>query len=428
MSDSKDKTKKMLVIDDEKIVLESCSRIFGSEGFDVTTTDSARRGLELAAEGNYDAILCDWKMPELDGIDTVEMISKRSPDSAIVMITGFPAVERATDALKRGAVDYLAKPFTPEEILSTVQKAIQRKEREKAKGTVDVEKIVRSISFPVPTIEDKAPKTIAETVAQKVGVGKTTSPWLSVLVLGILAGAYIGFGGMLATTVSFDMAGYLGVGFTKFMTGAVFSLGLMLVIIAGAELFTGNNLMISSAIAREITFGRMLERWGLVYAANFIGSILIALLFVFSGLWHLSDGALGAAAVKIAYGKVNLPFIQALLRGVGCNWLVCLAVWMALAARQTIGKIFAIFFPIMGFVALGFEHSVANMYFIPTGILLRLFGGVAAPVGVAPESLSWLTFLYRNLLPVTIGNIIGGVVFVGMSYWSAYLRGSAQKG
>jgi formate/nitrite transporter len=428
MSDSKDKTRKILVIDDEKIVLESCSRIFGSEGFDVTTTDSARRGLELASEGNFDVILCDWKMPELNGIDTVEMIDRRSPGSAIVMITGFPAVERATDAMKRGAVDYLAKPFTPEEILSTVQKAIKRKEQEKAKSSVDVEKIVRSISFPVPSMEDKAPQTIAETVAQKVGVGKTTSPWLSVLVLGILAGAYIGFGGMLATTVSFDMAGYLGVGFTKFMTGAVFSLGLMLVIIAGAELFTGNNLMISSAIAREITLGRMLERWGLVYASNFIGSILIALLFVFSGLWRLSDGALGAAAVKIAYGKVNLPFIQALLRGVGCNWLVCLAVWMALAARQTIGKIFAIFFPIMGFVALGFEHSVANMYFIPTGIFLRLFGGVGAPAGVAPESLSWLTFLHRNLLPVTIGNIIGGVVFVGMSYWSAYLRSSTQKG
>ena len=428
MDDSKDKTKKMLVIDDEKIVLESCSRIFGAEGFEVTTTDSARKGLEMAVEGNFDVILCDWKMPELDGIDTVEMIDKRSPDSAIVMITGFPAVERATDALKRGAVDYLAKPFTPEEILSTVQKAIKRKEQEKAKGSVDVEKIVRSISFPIPSIEDKAPNTIAETVAQKVGVGKTTSPWLSVLVLGILAGAYIGFGGMLATTVSFDMAAHLGVGFTKFMTGAVFSLGLMLVIIAGAELFTGNNLMISSAIAREITFGRMLERWGLVYVANFIGSILIALLFVFSGLWRLSDGALGAAAVKIAYGKVNLPFIQALLRGVGCNWLVCLAVWMALAARQTIGKIFAIFFPIMGFVALGFEHSVANMYFIPTGLLLKTIGAVAAPAGVAAGSLNWLAFLWKNLLPVTIGNIIGGAVFVGMSYWSAYLRGSGQKG
>jgi formate/nitrite transporter len=427
MSDSKDKTIKMLVIDDEKIVLESCSRIFGAEGYQVVTTDSARRGLELAAEGSFDVILCDWKMPELDGIDTVEMIDKRSPDTAIVMITGFPAVERATDALKRGAVDYLAKPFTPEEILSTVQKAIRRKEQEKAKGSVDVAKIVRSISFPVPSLEDKAPNTIAETVAQKIGVGKTTSPWLSVLVLGILAGAYIGFGGMLATTVSFDMAGYLGVGFTKFMSGAVFSLGLMLVIIAGAELFTGNNLMISSAIAREITFGRMLQRWGLVYVANFIGSILIALLFVFSGLWRLSDGALGAAAVKIAYGKVNLPFVQALLRGIGCNWLVCLAVWMALAARQTVGKIFAIFFPIMGFVALGFEHSVANMYFIPTGIFLKTFGGIGAPAGVPLGSLSWLTFLWKNLLPVTIGNIIGGAVFVGMSYWSAYLRPSGQS-
>jgi formate/nitrite transporter len=182
--------------------------------------------------------------------------------------------------------------------------------------------------------------------------------------------------------------------------------------------------MISSAIAREITFGRMLKRWGLVYVANFVGSILIALLFVFSGLWQLSDGALGAAAVKIAYGKVNLPFVQALLRGIGCNWLVCLAVWMALAARQTVGKIFAIFFPIMGFVALGFEHSVANMYFIPTGLFLRAFGGVAAPVGAAVERLSWLGFVWRNLLPVTIGNIIGGAVFVGMSYWSAYLRPS----
>jgi formate/nitrite transporter len=428
MSDGKDTPLKMLVIDDERIVLDSCRRIFGNEGYEVTTTDSARKGLELAAEGDYHVILCDWKMPELDGLDTVEMIDKRSPDSAIVMITGFPAVERATDALKRGAVDYVAKPFTPEEIVTAVQKALKRKEQEKAKGTVDVEKIVRSISFPVPSIEDKAPNTIAETVAQTVGVGKTTSPWLSVLVLGILAGAYIAFGGMLATTVSFDMAGYLGVGFTKFMTGAVFSLGLMLVIIAGAELFTGNNLMISSAITREITIARMLERWGLVYGANFIGSVLLALLFVFSGLWRLSDGALGAAAVRIAYGKVNLTFVQALLRGIGCNWLVCLAVWMALAARQTVGKIFAIFFPIMGFVALGFEHSVANMYFIPTGLFLRSFQGLAAPAGAVPESLSWLTFLWKNLLPVTIGNMIGGGLFVGMSYWSAYLRPSGRRG
>jgi formate/nitrite transporter len=227
---------------------------------------------------------------------------------------------------------------------------------------------------------------------------------------------------MLATTVSFDMAARFGIGFTRFMTGAVFSLGLILVIIAGAELFTGNNLMVSSAMAREITFGRMLERWGLVYVSNFVGSVLLALLFVFSGLWKTGDAALGQAAVRIAYGKVSLGFLEALLRGIGCNWLVCLAVWMALAARQTVGRIFAIFFPIMGFVALGFEHSVANMYFIPTGILLRDIAGVAIPAGAAPEALGWGSFALRNLLPVTIGNIIGGVVFVGMSYWSAYLR------
>ncbi len=235
--------------------------------------------------------------------------------------------------------------------------------------------------YTILALEDKAPKTIAETVAQKVGVGKTTSSWFSVLILGILAGAYIGFGGMLASTVTFDMAGYMGIGFTKFMTGSVFSLGLMLVIIAGAELFTGNNLMISSVMTQDITFGKMLKRWGLVYAANFIGAILIALMFVGSGLWKTGNGALGAKAVSVAYGKVSIDFFPALIRGIGCNWLVCLAVWMVLAARQTIGKIFAIFFPIMGFVALGLEHSIANMYFIPTGIFLRSWSAYLRPAG-----------------------------------------------
>jgi len=227
---------------------------------------------------------------------------------------------------------------------------------------------------------------------------------------------------MLAATVTFDVASHLGLGFARFLAGAVFSLGLMLVIIAGAELFTGNNLMISSAISGQIGFGTMLGRWGVVYAANFAGSVLVALLWVFSGLWKLGEGALGAAALRAAYTKVNLSFLEALLRGIGCNWLVCLAVWMALASRQIIGKIFAIFFPIMGFVALGFEHSVANMYFIPAGLFLRDLFGLAAPAGFAPASLNWVGFLWKNLLPVTIGNIIGGAAFVGMSYWSAYMR------
>jgi formate/nitrite transporter len=324
--------------------------------------------------------------------------------------------------MKRGAVDYIAKPFDPDHITVAVRRAIAGKQKAREEQLRTADRIARAMSFPTPVLDDNAPKTIAESVAGKVGVGKTTSPWISVLVLGILAGAYIGFGGMLASTVTFDMGQYLGIGFTKFMTGSVFSLGLMLVIIAGAELFTGNNLMISSVMTRDITLGKMLKRWGLVYVANFIGSIIVALLFVGSGLWKTGEGALGARAVSVAYGKVTLDFLPAVLRGIGCNWLVCLAVWMALAARQTIGKIFAIFFPIMGFVALGFEHSVANMYFISTGLFLRAWGGVAAPAGVAADALNWGAFFVKNLIPVTIGNIIGGVVFVGMSYWSAYLR------
>ena len=177
----------------------------------------------------------------------------------------------------------------------------------------------------------------------------------------------------------------MGPGLTKLLGGAVFSVGLMLVVIAGAELFTGNNLMVSSVMSREITFGTMAKRWGIVFVANFIGSVLVGILFYYSGLWKTADGALGVAAVKTAYNKVNLSFAEALWRGIGCNWLVCLAVWMALAARQIIGKIFAIFFPIMAFVAIGFEHSVANMYFIPTGIFLMRGAGFTEIQGINPK-------------------------------------------
>ncbi len=412
----------MLVIDDDSAVLESCRRIFCDEGYEVVATADPREGLRLFSDRPFDVILCDWKMPELDGMDVVELIDKWSPDSAVVMITGFPSVPRATEALKKGAAEYLPKPFTPEEIVAAVNDALRRRQELRSKEQKKIEQALKAREFPVPSLEDKSPKTIAETVAQTVGVGKATSPWLTVTVLGVLAGAYIAFGGLLAQSVTFDLAKSLGLGFTRFLSGAVFSLGLMLVVIAGAELFTGNNLMISSVMAREITFGRMLQRWGLVYVANFIGALIVVLLFVFSGTWKMGAGALGAAAVGNAYSRVSFTFVEALVRGVGCNWIVCLAVWMALAARQTIGKIFAIFFPIMGFVAIGFEHCVANMFFIPAGLLLRDWMGVPAPQGVAAEALSWGSFFLRNLLPVTIGNIIGGGVFVGMSYWSAYLR------
>jgi formate/nitrite transporter len=413
---------KMLIIDDEEIVLKSCRKIFEAEGFEVTTTANPQEGLKLVSETAFDVILCDWMMPGFDGMDVVEEIDKRSPNSTVVMISGYPSVGRATEAMKRGAMDYLAKPFRPEEIIEVVKKAVRRKVTEEKKAIGRFEKIFKSWQFPVPTLEDKAPNTIAETVAQTVGVAKATSPWFTVFVLGILAGAYIGFGGLLSTTVTFDIAAKWGIGFSKILAGATFSVGLMLVVIAGAELFTGNNLMVSSVMMREITFSTMLKRWGVVFLANFIGSIIVACLFYFSGLWKTGDGALGAAAVKIAFNKVALSFSEALWRGIGCNWLVCLAVWMALAARQIIGKIFAIFFPIMAFVAIGFEHSVANMYFIPTGILLMNGAGFSSVPGIDPNILGWVNFLWRNLLPVTIGNIIGGVVFVGMSYWGAYLR------
>ena len=415
---------KMLVIDDEEVILESCRKIFTDEGFDVVTTNSPEEGLKLISDSSFDVILCDWKMPDFDGMDVVEEIDRRSPDSTVVMISGYPTMNRATEAMKRGAMDYIAKPFTPEEITRAVQNALKRKVAEEKKTLGRFERIVKAWQFPLPSIDDKSPRTIAETVAQTVGVAKTTSPWLTVFILGILAGSYIGFGGLLSTIVTFDMGSNFGIGFTKFMGGAAFSVGLMLVVIAGAELFTGNNLMVSSAMAGEITYGTMLKRWSLVYIANFIGSVLLALLFYFSGLWKTDGGAVGAKAISIAYGKVSLSFSEALIRGIGCNWLVCLAVWMALASRQTIGKIFAIFFPIMAFVAIGFEHSVANMYFIPTGIFLKTWGEISATQGFDSHALGWIPFVWKNLLPVTIGNIIGGGIFVGMSYWSAYLRPS----
>jgi formate/nitrite transporter len=409
----------MLIIDDDTAVLASCQRIFSQEGFEVTTTTNPRDGLELAKAKAYTVILCDWQMPELDGMNVVSQLQTHAPESAVVMISGYPAMERATEAMKRGAMDYLPKPFTPEEISAAVAKAISAKLLQEKKTLGLFEKFMEK--FPTPSLDDKGPKIIAETVAQTVGVAKATSPWLSLFVLGVMAGAYIGFGGLFSASVTFDMSPSLGLGLKKLVTGAAFSLGLMLVVIAGAELFTGNNLMVSSVVTGRTTWQKVLAKWGLVYCANFLGSILLALLFYGSGLWKTGNGALGVVALKTAYAKVHLGAGEAFVRAIGCNWLVCLAVWMALAARQTISKIFAIFFPIMGFVAIGFEHCVANMYFIPVGIFLSRWAGLA-PEGIDTSTITWGAFVVKNLIPVTIGNVIGGGVFVGLGYWGAYLR------
>ena len=261
-----------------------------------------------------------------------------------------------------------------------------------------------------------------------IGKAKANLSISRMLLLGILAGAFIGFGSELATVTTYDMPKYLGVGFTKLIFGSVFSVGLMLVIIAGAELFTGNNLILIKVLNRDGDLGKMFKSWFWVYIANFAGSLLLVWIMYASGLWKTGDFAVGAKALAIANGKVNLGWWEAFTRGIGCNWLVCLAVWMSVAAKDIIGKIFGIYFPVMAFVASGFEHCVANMYFIPMGLLLKGNATVVAAAGLTGKlaNLTWGGFFVNNLIPVTLGNIVGGSLCVATVYWLAYLKKSEK--
>ncbi len=282
-----------------------------------------------------------------------------------------------------------------------------------------------NVGLPAPAC--KSPAAIAASVSQTIGVGKCNASTFNLLVLGILAGVYIGFGSALATTVGHDAAKFVGSGLAKFFFGAVFSVGLMLVVIAGSELFTGNNLILASVLGGHAKPVKLVRNWTLVYIANFLGALLLVGIMYGTGLWKGGGTSMGIGvkALAIANGKVNIPFWAALFRGIGCNWLVCLAVWMMISANDTGGKIWAAFFPIMAFVALGFEHSVANMYFIPMGMFLK-GTDVAAQAGLNLANLTWGNFIVKNLIPVTIGNIIGGSLFVALLYWSVYQR-NAKK-
>ncbi len=263
----------------------------------------------------------------------------------------------------------------------------------------------------------KSPATVADNLTRTACVKKTQQSFIRLSILGVFAGVYIGFGAQLATLVTHDLAAFVGVGLAKLIGGAVFSVGLMLVVIAGAELFTGNNLIFLSVLDRQIKPRGLLRNWGIVYFANLAGSLLLVLLMYWSGLWKTNGGAVGATAVGIANAKVNLTFLEAFARAILCNWLVCLAVWMAASARTVVGKIFAIFFPIMAFVASGFEHSIANMYFIPMGLALKGQG-----LAEATANLTVGGMIVKNLIPVTIGNIVGGAFFVATLYWVVYVR------
>lgn len=264
------------------------------------------------------------------------------------------------------------------------------------------------------------PPEIAKSLSSSC-VTKAKSKWMNLAILGFLAGAFIAFGAELSIMSTVGTAAILGTGVTKVIAGSVFSVGLILVVIAGAELWTGNNLMVISACDKKFGISSLLYNWSIVFTFNFIGAIFIALIMWGSGLWKTSDFQWGITATTIAINKVNLSFIEAFLRGIGCNWLVCLAVWIAVSSKDTIGKIFGIFFPIMTFVASGFEHIIANMFFIPMGLFLKNEPSIVGHV-TNIDNLTWESMVINNFIPVTLGNLIGGAFFVGFIYWWIYLK------
>ena len=260
------------------------------------------------------------------------------------------------------------------------------------------------------------------TRAEYVGVRKAEAPAWTMFTLAVMAGAFIALGAVFATNTAAGSSA-LPFGVAKLLTGLVFCLGLILVVVGGAELFTGNNLIVMAWASGKVTGRALLRNWVIVYAGNFLGSFGTALLVFWSKQYTFGGGAVGETALKIAAGKAGLEFFQALALGVLCNTLVCLAVWLTFSARSTIDKIASIIFPITAFVAAGFEHSVANMYFVPYGLLIKaLDPAFVAEKGLDLANLTWGNFLVNNLLPVTIGNILGGGLLVAAIYWSVFLR------
>jgi formate/nitrite transporter len=276
------------------------------------------------------------------------------------------------------------------------------------------------------------------TRAEYIGVRKAEMPAFTMLILSVLAGAFIALGAIFSTTVASggvsitDPAGAavystgLPYGVTRLLAGAVFCLGLILVVVGGAELFTGNNMIVMAWASGKVTGRALLRNWGIVYAGNFIGSVATALLMFFSRQYTFGAGAVGVTALRTAAAKCELDFLQAVALGILCNALVCLAVWLTYSARTTLDKIASILFPITAFVTSGFEHSVANMYFIPYALFIKMFDPAFAQgvAGKIPgyDALTWQAFVFDNLIPVTIGNVIGGAVFVAAVYWVVFLR------
>ncbi|MDR0812573.1 MAG: formate/nitrite transporter family protein [Oscillospiraceae bacterium] len=264
-----------------------------------------------------------------------------------------------------------------------------------------------------------SPQKIAENYIA-TGASKLRMPWTRTIVLSILAGVFIALAGVGATITS---AVIPNASLGKLIAGCVFPSGLAMCVIAGAELFTGNTLVIVPVLERQEKLRQLVRNWVLVYIGNFIGSIIITALVVYGGTLDMfADGALGAAVIKTANAKVHLSFFAGTARGILCNILVCIAVWMTFAANDIGGKVLALFFPILIFVAAGYEHSVANMFYVPAGLFAKGFPQYLEAFGGDVSGLTWGAFFVKNLIPVTLGNIIGGSGFVGAMYWLAYLK------
>jgi len=275
--------------------------------------------------------------------------------------------------------------------------------------------------------DDYSPSDMAKRV-DRASVIKANQGFLSLLMLAILAGCFVALGAAFYTMAVFDST--LSLGTVKLIGGICFSLGLILVIVAGAELFTGNNLIIVGFASRKVTYKQVLKNWGISYFGNLLGSIVVVFLFYFTNIWKIKDFALGVKIIQIATDKVNLTFAEGLTRGILCNLLVCLAVWLCFSARTVVSKVAAIIFPITAFVALGFEHSIANMYFIPMGLVLKNNLKVLESLSkidpiINLSHLDIIGFL-GSLLSVTVGNIIGGVL-VGIAYWAIMIYPKKMK-
>ncbi len=262
--------------------------------------------------------------------------------------------------------------------------------------------------------------------AEDLGVKKANLKALNMFFLAILAGAFIGIGAIFATTTA-AATSTLPYGVARLLIGLTFTVGLILVVVGGAELFTGNTLITMAFASGKVTILQLLRNWVIVYLGNLVGGLLTAYIVFLGKQYAFGGGSIGLAALGIGNSKTGLGFIQAIALGIMCNALVCMAVWMCYSARSVTDKIMAIIPPIACFVAAGFEHSIANMYFIPVSLFIKYSGDANFFTAISKTAadfpnLTWGNFFIKNLLPVTIGNIIGGGIMVGLMYWFVYSR------